>query len=194
MRNGLLSPIPRKKRLSHSGIAAILILTMELEEWLRLYQALSVSLGAKERGYWTIAGVFLLANCLLAFPLAFVFFSYAGEEGTYFVTVLAGIGVLLSATWVFNQRRVSFEIAHFTKLLRSIEGQFAGGEFYRSLYKLLFGEEVCVPSTDWKCREWHPDVARIGWVTRTLPRGLLVALPVVFIFAWVAIAITGWLI
>ncbi len=189
-----MSPIPWKERLSAFGMHATLILIMELEEWLRLYQALSVSVGAKERGYWAIAGIFLLANCLLAFPLAFVFFSYTGEEGAYFITVLSGIGVLLSATWVLSQKRAAFEITHFTKLLRSIEGQFAGGEFYRSLYKLLFGEEVCVPSTDWKCKEWHPDVSRMGWITRTFPHGFLIALPIVFLFAWVALAVIEWLI
>ena len=159
---------------------------------MRLYQALSVSVGAKERGYWAIAGMFLVANCLLAFPLAFVFFSYTGEEGTYFITVLAGIGALLSVAWLLSQRRVAFEIAHFTKLLRSIEGQFAGGEFYRSLYKLLFGEEVCVPSTEWKCKEWHPDVSRMGWITRTFSHGFLLVLPVVFLLAWIAVAVAEW--
>ncbi len=166
---------------------------MELEEWLRLYQALNVTASGKERSYWTISGIFLLANCLLAFPFSFIFFSYTGGQGRYFITVLAGIGVLLSFSWWFSQKRAAYEIAHFVRLLRSIEGQFAGAEFHRSLYRLLAGEEVCIPSTAWKCKEWYPDVARLNRLTRTLPHGLLPVLPFVFVLTWTGLAVAVWL-
>jgi len=167
---------------------------MELEEWLQLYQAVSVTAGVKERGYWTVAGIFLLANCLLAFPLAFFFFSYTGGEGRYFITVLGGIGVLLSLSWSLSQKRIAGELSHLASLLRSIEGQFAGGEFHRSLHKLLSGEEVCVPATSWKCKEWQSEVTRLGWCVRTPPQALISILPVVFLLAWVTLAVIVWLI
>ncbi|MEA3239897.1 MAG: hypothetical protein U9Q94_09010 [Candidatus Bipolaricaulota bacterium] len=165
---------------------------MELEEWLRLYQALSATAGVKEHGYWTITGIFLLANCLLILPLSLFLFSYTVWEGRFFITVLAGIGVLICLGWSLSQRRVLQEIEHVSGLLRNIEGQFAGGDFHRSLYKLLAGEEVCIPSTSWKCEEWHPEVARMGTLTRLLPRASISILPVVFLLAWSALAIISW--
>ena len=165
---------------------------MELDEWLRLYQALSTTAGVKERGYWTIAGIFLLANCLLIFPLSLFLFSYRIWEGRFFTTVLAGIGVLICISWSLSQRRSAREIEHISGLLRSIEGQFAGGDFHRSLHKLLAGEEVCIPSTSWKCKEWHPEVAHLGPVTRLLPHASLSLIPVIFLLAWAALAVISW--
>jgi len=144
---------------------------MELEEWLRLYQALSTTAGVKEHDYWTIAGIFLLANCLLIFPLSLFLFSYTVWEGRFFITVLAGIGVLVCLGWSLSQRR-----------------------FHRSLYKLLAGEEVCIPSTSWKCKEWHPEVARMGPLTRFLPHASISILPVVFLLAWSALGIISWVV
>jgi len=165
---------------------------MELEEWMRLYQALTTTVGVKEHGYWTIAGVFLLANCLLILPLSLFLFSYTVWEGRFFITVLAGIGVLVCLAWSLSQRRIAQEIEHAAGLLRSIEGQFAGGDFHRSLYKLLAGEEVCIPSTSWKCKEWHPEVAHMGPVTRLLPRVSISILPVGFLLAWTALVVVSW--
>jgi len=167
---------------------------MELEEWLRLYQALSTTAGMKERSYWTIVEIFLLANCLLIFPLSLFLFSYEVWEGRFFITVLAGIGVLVCIAWSLSQRRSAQEIEHISGLLRSIEGQFAGGDFHRSLYKLLAGEEVCIPSTSWKCKEWHPEVTHLGPVTRVFPRVLISLLPVIFLLAWATLGIVSWIV
>lgn len=165
---------------------------MELDEWLHVYQALSTTAGAKEHGYWTIVGIFLLANCLLIFPLSLFLFSYRVLEGRLFTTVIAGIGILLCLGWSLSQRRVLQEIKHVSSLLRSIEGQFAGAEFYRSLDKLLAGEEVCIQSTSWKCKEWHPEVAHLGPATRLLPQASISILPVIFLLAWVTLAVVSW--
>lgn len=167
---------------------------MELEEWLKVYQAITLTAGVKERGYWTIAGLFLLANCLLILSLALFSFFYTMWEGRFFATALSGIGVLICLCWLISQQRAAREVSHWGSLLRSIEGQFAGGEFHRSLYKLLYGEEVCIPATSWKCNEWYPEVERLSRLGRITPQTLIGLLPVVFLLAWVALTITRWLV
>lgn len=166
---------------------------MELEEWLVVYQALTWSACSKERSYWTIAGAFLLANCALIFPLSLFLFSYTMWEGRYFSTILAGLGVLICLAWLTSQQRAAREASHMARLLRSIESQFAGGEFQRSLSKLLAGEKVCVPGTSWRCEDWQPEAVRIGFLTRHMPRVLMVMVPVVFGGAWIALAVVAWL-
>ena len=167
---------------------------MELGEWINLYNALAQAAGTKERGYWTIVGIFLVANCLLVFPLSFVFFSYTAGEGRYFVTVLAGIGVLMSLLWVLAQSRTAHELAHFEALLRSIEGQFAGAEFYRGLARLQAGEELTIPATTWRGKEWQADTLQFKRITRAPVHLLITFLPVVFGGGWIAIAIFSWVI
>ncbi len=167
---------------------------MELEEWLVVYQALTWSAGGKERSYWTIAGAFLLANCVLIFPLSLFLFSYTMWEGRYFATVLAGLGVLICLSWAASQQRAASEASHLASLLRSIEGQFAGSEFHRSLHKVYAGEEVCIPSTSWRCREWQPEAMHFGFLTRHASRVFIGIIPFVFLIAWVALAVSAWLI
>lgn len=166
---------------------------MELDEWLQVYQALSTTAEAKERSYWTIAGIFLLANCLIIFPLSLFLFSYRITEGRLFTTVIAAIGIIISLAWSLSQQRVLQELRHFSSLLRSIEGQFAGAEFHRSLDKLIAGEEVCIQSTSWKCKEWHPEVAHLGPATRFLPQVSISILPIVFLLAWGALVAVSWI-
>ena len=166
---------------------------MELDEWMQIYQALSATAGAKERSYWTIAGIFLMANCLIIFPLSLFLFSYRIAEGRLFTTVIAAIGIIISLGWSFNQRRLLLEVNHFSSLLRGIEGQFAGAEFHRSLDRLIAGEEVCVQSTSWKCKEWHPEVTRLGRATRLMPHASIAIIPIVFLLAWVALGVVSWI-
>ncbi len=166
---------------------------MELEEWLRLYQALSGTAGDKARVYWAIAAIFILANCLLVFPLAFIFFSYTGGEGRYFVTVLSGIGALLTLLWVLLQSRAAHELSYFEALLRGIEGQFAGAELHRGLLKLLAGEELVVAASAWRGKEWQAESTQFRRSARA-PYHLLVSLlPPVFAGAWIALAVSAWL-
>jgi len=166
---------------------------MELEEWLRLYQAISEAAGDKARTYWMIAAGFLLASCLLAFPIAFVSFSYTGGEGRYFLTVLAGIGALLSLIWSLIQSRAWHELAHFEALLRSIEGQFAGTELYRGLAKLIAGEEAILPGSAWRGKEWQTEAIRFRKHARLSYHCLISLLPVVFAGAWIALAVSVWI-
>ena len=167
---------------------------MELEEWLEVYQAITLTTGVKERSYWMLVGFFLLANCLLLLPLAFLFFSYPIWAGKVFGTVLGVIGVLISFCWMISQRRAAKEVSHWGSLLRSVEGQFAGGEFHRSAYRLFRGEEVGIPETVWKANGWYPEVELLSRVDRIGLQTLTGLLPIIFLFAWIALTVAGWLI
>ncbi len=166
---------------------------MELEEWLRIYQAVTTAAAGKAREYWAIVVGFLVADCLLVFPLAFVFFSYTAGAGRYFVTVLAGIGALISILWTFAQSRAAHELIYFETLLRGIEGQFAGAELYRGLARLRAGEEIVTVAGAWRGKEWQTDTARFKRGARAPIHLFLTLLALICGGAWIALAVFAWI-
>ncbi len=186
---GETGPFPRvvrsyaaKRRTDLQGVL------VELDQWLMVYQAVTTTACAKERNYWMSTGIFLVANFLLLLPLAYFALSYNALGGRWFKTALGALGFLICFFWLVTQRWSAREISHWESLLRGIEGQFAGSEFHRGNYKLLHGEQICVPASSWKCNEWYPEVQRISWCGRIGPRVLIVLLSVVFLLGWVALA------
>jgi hypothetical protein len=167
---------------------------MELEEWLKIYQAVSLTSGVKERSYWTILGIFLLTNGILILSGAFLALTYTLHDARIFSTALGGIGIVTALCWLVTQHRVAREVIHWESLLRNLEGEFAGAEFHRSIYKLLQGNQVCVTAADWICDEWHPTVGHLSWITRATSKGLLALLPLVFLLAWIALVVASWVI
>ena len=162
---------------------------MELDQWLMVYQAVTATTSAKERNYWMSTGIFLVANLLLLLPLAFFALSYNSWGGRWFQTALGAIGFLICFFWLVTQRWTAREISHWESLLRGIEGQFAGSEFHRGNYRLLHGEQICVPASSWKCNEWYPEVQRLSWCGRLSPQALITLLSTAFLLGWVALAV-----
>jgi hypothetical protein len=165
---------------------------VELEAWLAIYQAVNHTAAAKERVCWILTALFLLANCALALPAGLLAASLFGGQTQGIVTGIAGLGGILSLAWLLCQSLAVRERLHWESLLRSVEHQFAGAEFHRSAYRLLRGEETCVPTTAWKCGDWYPEVERIGWVRRSLPHAAVWFLPLAFLAAWAALVVATW--
>jgi hypothetical protein len=165
---------------------------VELEAWLAIYQAVNHTATAKERMYWTIAALFLLGNSLLALPAALLVASFPDDQSQMVVTGLAILGSIVSFVWLACQTLARRENLHWESLLRSIEHQFAGAEFHRSVYRLLRGEETCVPTTAWKCGDWYPEVERLGWARRSLPYLAAGLLSLAFLAAWVLLIVATW--
>ena len=165
---------------------------LELHAWLAIYQAVTLTATAKERTYWTIAAVFLLANSVLLLPAGLLAASSSNDEGQLLVTGLAALGGIICLAWLACQGFAGRESLHWESLLRSIEHQFAGGEFHRSAYRLLRGEETCVPTTAWKCGDWYPEVERLRWARRALPQVAVRLLAVAFLVAWAALIAATW--
>ena len=162
---------------------------MELNQWLMVYQAITTTASAKERNYWASTAVFLFANFLLLLPLAYFAPSVTTGGGRWFKTALGVIGFFVCLFWLVTHRWMTRGIAHWERLLRGIEGQFAGSEFHRGDYKLLHGEQVCTPASSWKCNEWYPEVERLSWFGRIRPQALIVLLSLVFLLGWAALAV-----
>lgn len=167
---------------------------MELEEWLKVYGAVSTTGAAKERSYWTILGSFLVANGLLILAVAFLALTYTIQEAKELSTALGALGLITTLCWAFAQSYAARQSAHWERLLCSLEGEFAGGEFHRSAHKLLRGREVCVPAAHWTCNEWHPSVGHIPWISRVAARLFPALLPIVFLLAWASLIAASWLV
>jgi hypothetical protein len=167
---------------------------MELEQWLKVYQAATTTRATKERSYWTILGGFLIANGILILAVAFLALTYTIQEARQFSTALGVLGLFTALTWMFAQARVARQSAHWERLLCSLEGEFAGGEFHRSAHKLQRGREVCVPGAHWTCNEWNPDVEHVSWLPRIAARVLPALLPIVFLSAWASLIAASWII
>lgn len=166
---------------------------MELEGWLEVYQALAITAGTKERSYWTAFLGFLLGSSLLALAMAFLFLAYSLTERQALKTVVGALGLCVGLGWWTTQRRLAREAAVWSSLLRSLEGEFAGAEFYRLLFKLQQGTQACIPSSDWKCGDWHPTVASFPLFCQAVSRFSLELLPLVFSTAWAASIAASWL-
>ena len=166
---------------------------VELEGWLEVYQALSLAADAKERSYWTAFLGFLLASSLLALAMAFLFLAYSLPEKQALRTVLGALGLCVGIGWWTSQRQLAREVAVWSSLLRGLEGEFAGAEFHRLLFKLQQGTQACIPGSDWKCGDWHPTVAQFPRLCQVGARFTLELLPLVFSLAWAASIAASWL-
>ncbi|MGC9530620.1 MAG: hypothetical protein ACP5G2_08500 [Candidatus Bipolaricaulaceae bacterium] len=165
---------------------------MELEGWLEIYKAVSLTAGAKERGYWVTLLGFLGASCLLFLAVAFLNLAHELVAARILRTVLAGIGLMVSLAWASCQWRLGREAGHWSGLLRGLEGEFAGAEFHRSAHRLLQGKEVCIPAADWQCQDWHPRVVRLAWLGRVASRTSTACLPLLFSLGWIAVVVVDW--
>jgi len=167
---------------------------VELEGWLEVYQAISLTAGAKERGYWATLVGFLVASCVLFLAATFLNLAAGLWTARVLRTVLAGMGIFMSLAWWSAQWRLEREVAHWNGLLRGLEGEFAGAEFHRSAYKFQQGKEVCIPASDWQCGEWHPKVLRLPWPGRTTSRFAVAFLPILFSLGWIASLVVDWVV
>jgi hypothetical protein len=175
---------------------------MELEQWLKVYQAASVTASSKERAYWIVFSVCLLANFLLllvllstgGFTLGFMGGFGNVPVGTRALdTGLAFLGLLLSLFWLVILERLEREKALWSGLLRQVEGEFAGAEFHRAELRLSRGQPVRALTTTALYNEWYPEILRLSWFSRALPSFLGSFLPVYFLFGWLLLSLLPWL-
>lgn len=174
---------------------------MELEQWLKVYQAASLTASTKERIHWAIHGVALLANLLLllvlvntgGYILGFMGGFSSVPVGTRALdTGLAAVGILLSLFWLALVRRASRELALWTGLLRQVEGEFAGAEFHRAELRLLKGQPVRAPTTTALYNEWYPEIVRLSWFARAFSWAFGAALPACFLVGWLILSLLPW--
>ena len=163
---------------------------MELDQWLVVYQALARSAATKEQSSWSLLVGGLIAQSILAIAAIFlVFIEPMPLAGLRFFLVigLVAVGLLSSSAWLVMQKRLRAEATHLSSLARGIESQFAGGEFFRSLYRFSKGEQVCAPASDWTCDEWLPSVSRLPMLARLAPGSLVGLTTLPFVLGWIAL-------
>ncbi len=176
---------------------------MELQEWLAVYQAASVTAANKERTYWSVGGTCLIASVFLLIlgvilgiaVLAEAYSGYAPTAGLRCATTgLAALGILISAYWLAIRHRLSREVAHWHGLLRQLEGEFAGAEFHRSALRLLMGQPVRAPTITPHFNEWYPEITRLGWFSRKLACLTATLVPTAFLVAWIVLGVLPWVV
>jgi hypothetical protein len=96
---------------------------------------------------------------------------------------------VIGLAWAAAQRRLHGEMIHWERLLRSLESQFAGGEFHRSVQRLDQGEPVCVSGSAWACDEWQNEAVRFSRLFRLFTCRLVLWTPVAFLGALVVLFI-----
>jgi hypothetical protein len=165
---------------------------MELDQWLVVYRAMAYCYAAKERSSWAVLVGGLVAQAILVVALVFLVsvepIPFTGFR--YFVEIaLAAVGLISCLGWLGAHARVNAEGRHLARLLRSIECQFAGGEFLRSLHRLSAGEKVCVSGSDWTCDEWLPSVSKLPVAARLGAGGFLALIPSIFLAGWIAVLV-----
>lgn len=174
---------------------------MELEQWLKVYQAASLVVSVKERIYWAIHGVGLLANLLLLLVLVNTGGLILGFMGGFssvpvgtraLDTGLAVAGMLLSLSWLVLTSRTGKELALWAGLLRQVEGEFAGAEFHRAELRLLRGQPVRTLTTTALYTEWYPEIVRLSWFTRSFSRAVEIGFPLCMLLGWLVLALLPW--
>jgi len=166
--------------------------TVELREWLAVYQATGATVSGKERALWSLWSAFLLASCLVAAGFAFVALGRWGTNGCLLTSGLAALGVVVALCWLVVPATLRAEVRYWQGLLREIEGMFAGAEFHRGAYRLQRGMEVRTPATSLHCDEWYPQIARLGRMRRWTTAAAAVALPLAFVIGWALVGIAPW--
>jgi len=165
---------------------------MELDQWLVVYQAVARSAASKEQSRWLLFAGGLMAQSLLAIVAVLLLFiepmPLSGLR--FFLTIgLVSAGLVSSIGWIGMQKRLQAEVSHLQGLARGIECQFAGAEFFRSLYRLSKGERMCSPAAEWSCNEWLPSVSRIPLLARIAPGSLAVLASWPFVLGWIALLV-----
>jgi hypothetical protein len=146
---------------------------MELEQWIAVYSAASQSAASRDRSLWSVfAGGLIASSLLLMFGIG-----------------IAALGLAVCLVWTLIQYKLLHECLHWQRLLRSVESQFAGAEFYRSLDRLSKGEELCVPVASRICNEWNSEAAKFPWLIRIVPQLMTLWVPAFFIAGFIAFLI-----
>lgn len=159
---------------------------MELEQWLTIYQGLIFDASGKERNLWSAFIGGLIVESILSIALI-VLQAFPSEViAEPFRLGFISIALLLTLVWSLSLTRLSAERRHAYALLRSLEQQFAGGEFLRSLYRFTNGEKICLPDSNWTCGSWIPSVLRIPIYARISPSFLIDLVAIAFTLGWIA--------
>jgi hypothetical protein len=159
---------------------------MDLDQWIRLFGAVSTTVAVREKSKWLLFCSGLIASTVLLATAAFGFTGRLDFAPHLGVVVL---GLLIAAAWIVVQQRLIVECDHWNRILRGIEGQFAGTELHRSIHRLFLGEQVCIPASAWVCGEWNPDAARFPLLTRHLSGRILQWIPGIYAIAFIAVLI-----
>ena len=143
---------------------------MELDQWLVIYLTVAQSATQVRQTGWSLLARGAIVQTLLAVAAIFLLFiEPLPMTGTYFLLIvgLVSLGLIMSFGWLIALRRLRVEGMHFEALVRGIESQFAGAEFFRSIHRLQAGEKVCTPASTWTCNEWLPSVSRLPILSRS---------------------------
>ncbi len=159
---------------------------MELAQWIQLFGAVSSTAASREKSKWMVFSGGLVAGTILLLLIIWAFVQ--SLEGAACIGA-AALGLMLSVFWFVLQQRLIAECDHWSRILRGIEGQFAGTELHRSIHRLLLGEEVCIPGAAWVCGEWNPEGVRFSLLSRRFTGKLVMWVPVLFMAAFVALLI-----
>jgi len=111
------------------------------------------------------------------------------DFGRVFAIGIAALGLAVCLVWSLIQYKLLHECQHWQRLLRSVESQFAGAEFYRSLDRLSKGEKLCVPLASRICDEWNSEAAKFPWIVRMVPQLTTLWVPAFFIAGFIAFLI-----
>ena len=159
---------------------------MELEQWIQLFHAVSSTTASREKGKWLLfASSFVTCTGLLFIGVS-LFVQTLSKPASIGI---AALGLAIAIAWSIIQQRLSAECAHWNRILRSIESQFAGTEFHRSIHRLSLGEQVCVPTSAWVCDEWRAEAARFPLLSRKVPDRLLLSVPFLYGLAFLSLLI-----
>ncbi|MFC2079329.1 hypothetical protein ACFLSZ_05055 [Candidatus Bipolaricaulota bacterium] len=159
---------------------------MELEQWIHLFGAVSSTTTAREKSKWMMFSSGLIACTVIV--LIAIWALVSGFKGPASIGISV-LGFLVALAWGVIQQRLQVESAHWNRLLRSIESQFAGTEFHRSIHRLLLGEQVCIPNSAWICGAWNPDATRFPVLTRYLSDRITQWVPVLYAVSFVALLV-----
>jgi hypothetical protein len=159
---------------------------MELAQWIQLFGAISSTAAAREKSKWLIfSGGLVACTVLLLIVIWALMRSLTGPA----IIGATALGLLVAVFWLLIQQRLLVECEHWNRLLRGIEGQFAGTELHRSIHRLLLGEEVCVAGSAWVCGEWHPEGVRFPILSRRFTSRIVMWVPGVYALAFVALLV-----
>jgi len=159
---------------------------MDLDQWIRLFGAVSTTVAVREKSKWLLFSSGLIAATAL---LAVGVFGFSGRLDLAPHLGVVILGLLISVAWIIIQQRLIVECEHWNRILRGIEGQFAGTELHRGIHRLFLGEQVCVPASAWVCGEWNPEAARFPLLTRHLSGPILQWIPGIYVIAFLAVLV-----
>jgi len=161
---------------------------MELDQWIAVFAAVSQTAGERDRSKWGLFMSGIVAASLLVAVAAYTLLSKTGISRPLGLGASA-LGVLLSVAWILVQSGMAAECAHWQRVLRSIESQFAGAEFYRGLHRLMRGEEICIRSSGWRCDEWQSEGIRLPFLFRSIPGAMTTLVPLGFAVGFVVLLV-----